>query len=110
MNTQGKAELKLLPSGIPTLDSILGGGFPRDEMHLIHGTAGTGKTTIALSYLGAGAAAGEPGLYVTLSQSKSHLERIAQSHGWSMEGITVHELTPRNLAERLAGRQSRPLD
>jgi circadian clock protein KaiC len=92
--------------GVAGLDSILQGGLPRDEMHLIQGVAGTGKTTLALNFLRAGAAAGEPAVYVTLSQSKVHLERIARSHGWSLDGIVIHELSPGTVASRIAARQT----
>ena len=82
------------------------GGFPRDEMHLVEGAAGTGKTTLALQLLLAGRRAGESGLYVTLSQTRKGLEVIARSHGWSLEGITVHELSPGAVAERIAAHQT----
>jgi circadian clock protein KaiC len=75
-------------------------------MHLIQGVAGTGKTTIALQYLFEGMKQGEATLYVTLSQSKEHLERIARSHGWSLDGMTIYELSPGSVAERIAARQS----
>ncbi len=93
-------------TGITGLDAILKGGFPREEMHLVQGTAGTGKTTMALQFLREGARLGEPALYVTLSQSAEHLQRIASSHGWSLDGITVHEVAPATLAERIAASQS----
>lgn len=93
-------------TGISGLDALLDGGFPREEMHLAQGVAGTGKTTMALQYLRAGRAAGEATLYLTLSQSKEHLERIARSHGWDLTGIRVHELAPGTLADRIAGRQT----
>ena len=93
-------------TGIAGLDAILSGGLPREEMHLLQGVAGTGKTTIALHFLREGARLGEPTLYVTLSQSKPHLERIARSHGWGLEGVTVHELSPGTVAQRIAARQS----
>ena len=94
------------PTGIAGLDAILHGGLPRDEMHMVQGVAGTGKTTISLQFLRAAAAAGEPSIYLTLSQSKANLERIARSHGWSLDGITVHELSPGTVADRLAARQT----
>lgn len=94
------------PTGVPGLDVILHGGLPREEMHMLQGVAGTGKTTIALHFLREAARAGEPCLYLTLSQSKAHLERIARSHGWSLDGITVHELSPGTLADRVRSRQT----
>jgi circadian clock protein KaiC len=36
--------------------------------------------------------AGEPVLYITLSETKDELEAVAASHGWSLDGITIHEL------------------
>src|SRR3954470_4794670 len=91
-----------LPStGIDGFDTpLLRGGLPRDDMHLLQGTAGTGKTTIALEFLLAGAAAGEATLYITLAQSKAGLLRIARSHGWSLDAITIHELSPADLMGR----------
>src|SRR4051812_12416201 len=101
---------KVLPPVAPTggegADAILPRGPPREERHLVQGVAGTGKTTLALTFLREGARDGEPCLYVTLSQSRRHLERIARSHGWSLEGVTVHEVRPGGFAERLAARQT----
>src|SRR4051812_5808773 len=85
-------------SGVEGLDQILGGGFLRDDMNLVQGAAGTGKTTLALQFLRAGVRAGEPGLFITLSQSRAGLENIARSHGWPLEGVAVHELSPAGIA------------
>lgn len=93
-------------TGIAGLDAVLHGGLPREEMHMAQGVAGTGKTTLALHFLRAGALAGEPCIYVSLSQSQQHLNRIARSHGWTMDGITVHEVLPGTIAERVASRQT----
>lgn len=79
-------------TGIPELDFILGGGFPAARTYLVTGAAGTGKTTLALQFLLAGVKAGEPGLYVTLSETDTELREIAQSHGWSLEGTTICDL------------------
>src|ERR1700710_74129 len=97
---------QLAATGITGLDTVLHGGFMRDEVHLVQGAAGTGKTTLALQFLLAGAAAGESGLYVTLLQTKTGLERIASSHKWSLRNIHVHELSPENVVERMAAKQT----
>lgn len=81
-------------SGIPGLDHLLRGGFPASRLHLIQGDPGTGKTTLALQFLRTGVARGEPCLYVTLSETKAELEAVAQSHGWTLDGIDIYELTP----------------
>ncbi len=49
-----------VPSGVPALDALLGGGPLRGTCTLITGPAGTGKTTIALQYLYAACERGEP--------------------------------------------------
>ncbi len=81
-------------TGIPGLDSILGGGFTANRMYLIEGDPGSGKTTLALRFLLEGARLGEKGLYVTLSETKEELDGVAASHGWTLDGFTVCELIP----------------
>lgn len=80
--------------GIEGLDDILSGGFTRDRLFLVEGMPGAGKTTLAMQFLQAGAAAGEPVLYVTLSETADELHSIAESHGWSLEGVHLKEMTP----------------
>jgi circadian clock protein KaiC len=85
---------QLFATGIAGLDDILGGGLARDHLYLIEGDPGTGKTTIAMQFLMEGARLGQKGLYVTLSESKAELVEIAESHGWSIDGIELFELAP----------------
>lgn len=80
-------------TGIPGLDHVLCGGLPRDRLYLVEGDPGSGKTTLGLQFLLHGAASGEPGLYVTLSETKEELEAVAGSHGWSLDPLAVHELS-----------------
>jgi circadian clock protein KaiC len=81
-------------TGISGLDDILNGGFPRGHLYLIEGDPGTGKTTVALQFLLSGLEKGEPGLYVTLSESKQELEVVAASHGWSLAQLPIYEMAP----------------
>ncbi|MFW5829267.1 MAG: ATPase domain-containing protein [Planctomycetota bacterium] len=80
-------------SGVPGLDAVLNGGLPRDRMYVIEGSAGVGKTTLGLQFLLEGLARGERGLYISLSETQSELEAVAESHGWSLDGIAVVELS-----------------
>jgi len=80
-------------SGIPGLDDILCGGFLRDRLFLLEGVPGSGKTTLALQFLMAGAARGEPVLYITLSETEEELRVSAASHGWDLAGITIREMS-----------------
>ena len=86
------------PTTIPGLDEVLGGGFTRSRLFLVEGMPGSGKTTLALQFLMAAAGRGEPVLYVTLSETEEELRAVAKSHGWDLEGITVHELIPSEAA------------
>jgi circadian clock protein KaiC len=81
-------------TGVAGLDEILGGGLPKEHLYLLDGEPGTGKTTLALQFLLAGAARGERGLYVTLSESRAELAEVAASHGWALDDVDVFELTP----------------
>lgn len=82
-------------TGVPGLDSVLGGGFSSGHVFLLEGNPGTGKTTIALQFLLEGAAAGERGLYITLSETAEELRAGAASHGWELPAsIEVFELAP----------------
>ena len=80
-------------TGVFGLDLILNGGLPRNHIYLVDGEPGTGKTTLALQYLLEGAKLGEAGLYITLSESRAELEQVAGSHGWSLDGVEVFELS-----------------
>jgi circadian clock protein KaiC len=88
----------LLPrasTGIAGLDDILEGGLARNRLHLLEGSPGTGKTTIALQFLMAGAAEGEPGIYVSLAETEYELRDGARSHGWHIpDSMEIFELVP----------------
>lgn len=61
---------------------------------IVQGRPGAGKTTLALQFLMDGARHGESVLYVTLSETEEELRSVAESHGWSLDGGHIHELTP----------------
>ena len=79
-------------TGIRGIDDILAGGLPCNRLYLVEGRPGTGKTTLALQFLLEGRRLGEPGMYVTLSETADELRTSAASHGWSLDGISVIEL------------------
>lgn len=81
-------------TGISGLDDILNGGLTPDRMYLVEGTPGTGKTTLGLGFLLTGAAAGETGLYITLAETEIELRAVAQTHGWSLDSLTLFEMVP----------------
>src|SRR6187402_3143074 len=80
-------------TGIAGLDDILGGGLPVHRLYLVHGSPGVGKTTLALQFLIDGARRGESTLYITLSETEAEIRQVAESHGWSLRGINLFELS-----------------
>ncbi len=89
---------KTLPragTGIAGLDDVLDGGWARTRLHLLEGSPGTGKTTVALQFLMAGAKQGESGIYISLAETEKELRDGARSHGWTIpEEIEIFELVP----------------
>ena len=87
-------------SGIPGVDDILRGGLPANCLYMVSGEPGSGKTTLAMQFLLEGVRAGESSLYVTLSESRREIKKIARSHGWDLSRIHICELIPseRNLS------------
>ena len=83
-----------VPIGIDGLDTILNGGLTANRLYLVEGLPGAGKTTMALQFLREGVRRGEAVLYVTLSETEAELREVAASHGWSLEGVYIHELAP----------------
>ena len=81
------------PTGVGGLDYILCGGLPRNRFVLFQGDPGVGKTTIGLQFLLEGEKHGEKGLFISLSESLEELHEVAQSHGWTLDGLSVFELS-----------------
>lgn len=80
-----------LGTGIAGLDDILAGGLPRRRMYLLNGYPGVGKTTLALQFLLEGVRLGERVLYISLSETEEEIRQVADSHGWSLDGVRIYE-------------------
>jgi circadian clock protein KaiC len=92
--SEGSPENGRASTGVSGLDEVLMGGFSPNRLYLVEGSPGTGKTTLALQFILEGQRRGETGLYVTLSESEEELRAVADSHGWSLEGLSLSELVP----------------
>lgn len=66
MNPQDRVTINKLPTGIPGLDEIVGGGLPEYSFNIIAGAPGSGKTTLAHQFMFANATPERPALYFTI--------------------------------------------
>jgi circadian clock protein KaiC len=82
-----------IPTGVSGLDYVLMGGFLREGFYLVQGDPGSGKTTLALQFVLSRQKAGERCLYITLTESRRDLEKACGSHGWSLDGIEICDLS-----------------
>lgn len=80
-------------TGVAGLDDVLHGGLIARRLYLLEGNPGAGKTTLAQQFLLDGVRRGERCLYITLSETEEELRQGAASHGWSLDGIDIVELT-----------------
>jgi circadian clock protein KaiC len=84
-----------LSTGIPRLDAMLGGqGYYRGSSILVSGTAGTGKTSLALHLVNAACGRGERCLYLASEESAAQIIRNAKSIGidlapWVEKGLLL---------------------
>jgi circadian clock protein KaiC len=76
-----------VPTQIPGLDEVLDGGLPRGRTTLVSGGPGSGKTVLGLEFLCRGAAAGEPGVFVTFEEDAKAIRRNAMSMGWDLPAL-----------------------
>lgn len=86
MSLTHKASDERISSGIPRLDTMLGGkGFYRGSSILVSGQAGTGKTSIAATFIDAACGRGEKCLFFIFEESESQLLRNMKSIGINLE-------------------------
>ena len=80
------ASTERVPSGITGLDAMMGKkGFFRSSSILVSGTAGTGKSSVAASFVNAACARGERALYFAFEESESQILRNMASLGMPLE-------------------------
>jgi circadian clock protein KaiC len=83
---QGNTIFPKTPTGIDGLDEITGGGFPKGRPTLICGSAGSGKTVLAIQFLIKGITEqDEPGVFMSFEESASDLIQNVRSLGFDLE-------------------------
>src|ERR1700735_775502 len=87
--TKAGERLEKAPTGITGLDEVTLGGLPRGRATLICGSAGCGKTMLAVEFLVNGVRGyGEPGVFVAFEEIKDELVVNAASLSFDL-GILV---------------------
>lgn len=72
-----------IPSGVPGLDEVLGGGIPENRTILLSGTCGTGKTTLSMQFL----MQSGPGIYISFEEDLDNIREYSRTFGWDLAGM-----------------------
>jgi len=83
-----------VPTGIPGLDTMLGGGLVGGRPYLITGGTGSGKTLLGLTFLLEGLKLGEEVLLVAVDEPPNEIIENVQSFGWDLNAIKTLEANP----------------
>lgn len=79
-------------TGIQGLDEVTCGGLPRGRPTLICGSAGCGKTLLAMEFLVRGATQfNEPGLFVAFEETPEELTQNVRSLGFDLDELTAQK-------------------
>jgi len=86
LNLQHIASEERVSTGVTELDEMLGGkGYYRGSTVLVSGTAGTGKTSLAASFVDAACRRGERCAYFAFEESESQIVRNMKSIGLDLQ-------------------------
>jgi DNA repair protein RadA/Sms len=78
-----------VPTGIPEVDRVLGGGLVPGSVTLVGGEPGVGKSTLVLQLMGARAAAGSTVLYITGEESADQVRLRADRLGALQDNLLL---------------------
>jgi len=92
-DTTAVRSLPKAPTGIAGLDEILDGGLPQGRPTLICGSAGCGKTLMAMEFLVRGAMEyGEPGVFMSFEEGVEELTQNVRSLGFDLDDLATRNL------------------
>ena len=88
--TESLPTLAKAPTGIEGLDEITGGGLPAGRPTLVCGSAGCGKTMLAMEFLVRGATQfGEPGVFMMFEENAAEISANVRSLGFDLEKLVA---------------------
>ena len=77
-----------MDAGIPGLDKVTKGGLPKNQLILLTGTTGTGKTIFCTQFIHHGATKKkEPGVYLSFEDPEDYLKKNALLFGWDLDDL-----------------------
>ncbi len=79
------ASVERVSSGIPGLDGLIGGGFIPNDVYLITGGTGCGKTLFCCQFIWEGLQKGENGIYFSLEEMPKDVLHDAEVFGWDFQ-------------------------
>jgi KaiC/GvpD/RAD55 family RecA-like ATPase len=81
-----------IPTGIPGFDQLVEGGFIENDVILLIGGPGAGKSTFGAQYLYEGITRyGETGVYITFEEAPARIMRNMWRHGWDLERLAKED-------------------
>ena len=90
--TSMTASLEKAPSGIAGLDEITNGGLPQGRPTLVCGSAGCGKTLLAMEFIVRGAVEyNEPGVFMAFEETEEELTKNVASLGFDLKDLSARK-------------------
>jgi circadian clock protein KaiC len=95
---------RVVASGLPKLDELLGGGIDTGTSTLFMGPAGCGKSTVALRYALSSAQRGEKSVIFTFDEAVATIQRRAEGLGMDLSSclakgtLEIRQVDPAELA------------
>lgn len=89
---KARRQLPKAPTGIQGLDEITGGGLPKGRPTLVCGSAGCGKTLLAMEFLVRGATQfNEPGVFMAFEETAQDLTQNVASLGFDLKDLIARK-------------------
>jgi KaiC/GvpD/RAD55 family RecA-like ATPase len=101
-----------VPTGIPGLDRMLGGGLIAGRPYLVTGGTGSGKTLLGLTFLLEGMRRGEEVLLVAVDEPPNEIVENVRSLGWDLSAVKTLDANPglRGIKRNMAVQEIRAMN
>ncbi|HTT44719.1 MAG TPA: ATPase domain-containing protein [Thermoplasmata archaeon] len=111
MTIEDSADTRV-PTGIPGLDRMLGGGLRPGRPYLVTGGTGSGKTLLGLTFLLEGLRRGEDVLLVAVDEPPSEIVENVHSLGWDLSAVKTLDANPglRGIKRNMAVQEIRAMN